>query len=182
MTIFRTVCGTVQAGTMLLSFLHLSYLLRLLVCWERDAAACVDVGCLMQGHLQFFMKEHDEAMKTYEAGLSYDKDNSELKEGLMRCQQAINKVCTPWTCLFIALCCLLNCTRCIHCIFKAYKRILGCLHLVGSAALEALMLQNPQLLLMLCMPDGFKQSCHNSYRGKVVCFGISCNSSRRRVR
>lgn len=38
------------------------------------------------------MKEHDEAMKTYEQGLSYDKDNSELKEGLMRCQQAINKV------------------------------------------------------------------------------------------
>ena len=38
------------------------------------------------------MKEHDEAMKTYEQGLSHDKDNSELKEGLMRCQQAINKV------------------------------------------------------------------------------------------
>lgn len=38
------------------------------------------------------MKEHDEAMKTYEQGLSYDKDNSELREGLMRCQQAINKV------------------------------------------------------------------------------------------
>lgn len=49
-------------------------------------------GCVVQGHLQFFMKEHDEAMKTYEQGLSYDKDNSELKEGLMRCQQAINKV------------------------------------------------------------------------------------------
>ena len=48
----------------------------------------------MQGHLQFFMKEHDEAMKTYEEGLSHDKDNSELKEGLMRCQQAINKVST----------------------------------------------------------------------------------------
>lgn len=38
------------------------------------------------------MKEHDEAMKTYEQGLSHDKDNSELREGLMRCQQAINKV------------------------------------------------------------------------------------------
>lgn len=48
--------------------------------------------CVLQGHLQFFMKEHDEAMKTYEQGLSHDKDNSELKEGLMRCQQAINKV------------------------------------------------------------------------------------------
>lgn len=47
---------------------------------------------MLQGHLQFFMKEHDEAMKTYEQGLSHDKDNSELREGLMRCQQAINKV------------------------------------------------------------------------------------------
>ena len=47
---------------------------------------------VVQGHLQFFMKEHEEAMKTYEQGLSHDKDNQELKEGLMRCQQAINKV------------------------------------------------------------------------------------------
>ena len=48
-------------------------------------------SCL-QGHLQFFMKEHDEALKTYEQGLTYDKDNQELKDGLFRCQQAINKV------------------------------------------------------------------------------------------
>ena len=46
----------------------------------------------LQGHLQFFMKEHDEALKTYEQGLTFDKDNQELKEGLFRCQQAINKV------------------------------------------------------------------------------------------
>ena len=52
-------------------------------------------GCMLQGHLKFFMKEHDEAMKTYEQGLSHDKDNSELREGLMRCQQAINKVHLP---------------------------------------------------------------------------------------
>ena len=48
------------------------------------------------------MKEHEEAMKTYEQGLSYDKDNQELKEGLIRCQQAINKVlpaiaCSLWS-------------------------------------------------------------------------------------
>ena len=56
------------------------------------------LGVCVQGHLQFFMKEHEEAMKTYEQGLTYDKDNQELKEGLMRCQQAINKVCclSPW--------------------------------------------------------------------------------------
>lgn len=46
------------------------------------------------------MKEHDEALKTYEQGLAYDKDNSELKEGLLRCQQAINKVC----CLPLSVC------------------------------------------------------------------------------
>ena len=38
------------------------------------------------------MKEHEEAMKTYEQGLTFEKDNWELKEGLMKCQQAINKV------------------------------------------------------------------------------------------
>ena len=59
----------------------------------------------MQGHLQFFMKEHDEAMKTYEQGLSHDKDNSELREGLMRCQQAINKVhlCSGHSALMIIM-------------------------------------------------------------------------------
>lgn len=38
------------------------------------------------------MKEHDEALKTYEQGLSFDKDNQELRDGLLRCQQALNKV------------------------------------------------------------------------------------------
>lgn len=59
-------------------------------------AAHLTAGGMLQGHLQFFMKEHDEAMKTYEQGLSHDKDNSELREGLMRCQQAINKVQLPF--------------------------------------------------------------------------------------
>lgn len=63
----------------------------------KDADECIKLkpdftkGYVRKGHLQFFMKEHEEAMKTYELGLSYDKDNQELKEGLMRCQQAINK-------------------------------------------------------------------------------------------
>lgn len=63
----------------------------------KDADDCITIkpdfakGYVRKGHLQFFMKEHEEAMKTYEQGLSHDKDNQELKEGLMRCQQAINK-------------------------------------------------------------------------------------------
>lgn len=59
------------------------------------------------------MKEHEEAMKTYELGLSFDKDNQELKEGLMRCQQAINKVCCWFLCMQWSL---LNRWRfCYHC-------------------------------------------------------------------
>jgi hypothetical protein len=63
--------------------------------------------------LQFFMKEHEEAMKTYELGLSYDKDNQELKEGLMRCQQAINKVRCWSLCMQLPL--LSRWPFCYHC-------------------------------------------------------------------
>ena len=31
-------------------------------------------------------------METYQAGLARDPDNAELKDGLVRCVQAINKV------------------------------------------------------------------------------------------
>jgi hypothetical protein len=44
-----------------------------------------------KGHLQFFMKEYDAALETYEAGLARDPDNAELKEGIARCFEAINK-------------------------------------------------------------------------------------------
>lgn len=63
----------------------------------KDADQCIAIkpdfvkAYVRKGHLQFFMKEHDEALKTYEQGLSYDKDNQELEDGLLRCQQALNK-------------------------------------------------------------------------------------------
>lgn len=38
------------------------------------------------------LQEYDKAMATYEEGLKQDPDNNELKEGLMRCVEAINKV------------------------------------------------------------------------------------------
>ena len=38
------------------------------------------------------MKEYDKALETYEAGLKHDPDNSELKEGIARCMEGINKV------------------------------------------------------------------------------------------
>lgn len=37
-------------------------------------------------------QEYDKAIETYQAGLARDPENSELKEGLARCVQAINKV------------------------------------------------------------------------------------------
>jgi len=80
------------------------------------------VSVVFQGHLQFFMKEHEEAMKTYELGLSYDKDNQELKEGLMRCQQAINKV-RCWS-LCVQLLLLSHWSFCYHCrIFLSLSNI-----------------------------------------------------------
>lgn len=63
-----------------------------------DANECIRLapefskGYSRKGHLQFFMKEYDKAMETYEAGLKHDPENAELKEGLIRCIQAINKM------------------------------------------------------------------------------------------
>lgn len=64
----------------------------------KDADECIRLkpdfpkGYSRKGHVQFFMKEYDNAMETYEAGLKYDPENQELKDGLMRCIQAINKM------------------------------------------------------------------------------------------
>jgi stress-induced-phosphoprotein 1 len=38
------------------------------------------------------MKEYDKALQTYETGLKHDPDNEELKDGIMRCMEAISKV------------------------------------------------------------------------------------------
>ena len=45
-----------------------------------------------KGHLQFFMKEYEKATATYEAGLQHDPENAELKDGIARCMEAVNKV------------------------------------------------------------------------------------------
>lgn len=64
----------------------------------KDAEECIRLapefpkGYSRKGHLQFFMKEYDKAMETYEAGLKHDPENAELKEGLMRCVAAINRM------------------------------------------------------------------------------------------
>jgi stress-induced-phosphoprotein 1 len=64
----------------------------------KDADECIALnpdfskGYSRKGHLQYFMKEYNKAMETYEKGLSKDPDNGELKEGLGRCVQAINRM------------------------------------------------------------------------------------------
>jgi tetratricopeptide (TPR) repeat protein len=49
-------------------------------------------GYSRKGTLQYFMKEYDKAVATYEAGLKHDPDNAELKEGMMRCLEAIDRI------------------------------------------------------------------------------------------
>eukprot|EP00887_Chlorella_sp_A99_P005251 scaffold1.g5251.t1 len=64
----------------------------------KDADECIRLkpdfakGYSRKGHLQFFMKDYDKAMETYQEGLKHDPDSAELKEGLMRCIEGINKL------------------------------------------------------------------------------------------
>lgn len=64
----------------------------------KAADRCVELapdfvkGYSRKGTLQFFMKEYEKAMATYEAGLLHEPDNAELKEGIMRCLQAIDRI------------------------------------------------------------------------------------------
>ena len=46
----------------------------------------------MQGLLQFFMKEYDKALATYEAGLKIDPASDELKDGAARCVAALRRL------------------------------------------------------------------------------------------
>ncbi|KAL6773689.1 HOP1 [Auxenochlorella protothecoides x Auxenochlorella symbiontica] len=64
----------------------------------KDAEECIRLkpdfskGYSRKGHLQFFMKEYAKARATYEEGLTHDPHSAELKEGLIRTIQAINKM------------------------------------------------------------------------------------------
>ncbi|KAK9807977.1 hypothetical protein WJX73_009842 [Symbiochloris irregularis] len=63
----------------------------------KDADECIRLapdfakGYSRKGHLQYFMKEYDEALKTYERGLEADPNNEEIKEAVRRCYEAISK-------------------------------------------------------------------------------------------
>lgn len=63
----------------------------------KDAEKCIELdptfskGYTRKGAIQFFMKEYDKAMETYQVGLKHDPSNQELLDGVKRCIQQINK-------------------------------------------------------------------------------------------
>nr|BAJ85944.1 predicted protein [Hordeum vulgare subsp. vulgare]BAJ97130.1 predicted protein [Hordeum vulgare subsp. vulgare] len=63
----------------------------------KDAEKCIELdptfskGYTRKGAVQFFMKEYEKAMETYQAGLKLDPNNQELLDGIRRCVQQINK-------------------------------------------------------------------------------------------
>ncbi|CAN7123975.1 unnamed protein product [Brassica rapa subsp. narinosa] len=63
----------------------------------KDAEKCIELdssftkGYTRKGAIQFFMKEYDKAMETYQEGLKHDPKNQELLDGVRRCVEQINK-------------------------------------------------------------------------------------------
>ena len=56
----------------------------------KDAEKCIELdptfskGYTRKGAIQFFMKEYDKALETYQAGLKHDPKNQELFDGVRR--------------------------------------------------------------------------------------------------
>ncbi|KAL8144433.1 hypothetical protein V2J09_017465 [Rumex salicifolius] len=63
----------------------------------KDAEKCIELdptfakGYTRKGAVQFFMKEHEKALETYQEGLKHDPHNAELTDGVRRCVEQINK-------------------------------------------------------------------------------------------
>ncbi|XP_042485087.1 hsp70-Hsp90 organizing protein 3-like [Macadamia integrifolia] len=63
----------------------------------KDAEKCIELdptfskGYTRKGAVQFFMKEYDKALETYQEGLKHDPRNQELLDGVRRCVEQINK-------------------------------------------------------------------------------------------
>lgn len=63
----------------------------------KDAEKCIELdptfskGYTRKGAVQFFMKEYDKALETYQEGLKHDANNQELMDGVRRCVEQINK-------------------------------------------------------------------------------------------
>lgn len=67
---------------------------------ERDADKCIELnpefvkGYSRKANVKFLMKEYEKALETYEKGLTYAPDSTELKDGVRRCQQQIQRFMT----------------------------------------------------------------------------------------
>ncbi|KAH7659512.1 stress-induced-phosphoprotein 1 [Dioscorea alata] len=63
----------------------------------KDAEKCIELdptfakGYTRKGAIQFFMKEYDKALETYQEGLKHDPNNQELVDGVRRCIEQINR-------------------------------------------------------------------------------------------
>ncbi|KAF8413015.1 hypothetical protein HHK36_000989 [Tetracentron sinense] len=63
----------------------------------KDAEKCIELdptfskGYTRKGAIQFFMKEYDKALETYQEGLKHDPNNQELMDGIRRCVEQVNK-------------------------------------------------------------------------------------------
>lgn len=63
----------------------------------KAAEKCIELnptfakGYARKAAIQFFMKEYDKAMETYQAGLTHDPENEELRDGVSRCGEAIGR-------------------------------------------------------------------------------------------
>ncbi|KAI0520584.1 hypothetical protein KFK09_008060 [Dendrobium nobile] len=63
----------------------------------KDAEKCIELdpsfskGYTRKGAVQFFMKEYDKALETYQEGLKHDPKNHELIDGVRRCVEQINR-------------------------------------------------------------------------------------------
>ena len=56
----------------------------------KDAEKCIELkpdfakGYTRKGHVEFFTKQFDKALETYQEGLKHDPENEELRDGLRR--------------------------------------------------------------------------------------------------
>eukprot|EP00244_Chara_vulgaris_P001184 TRINITY_DN11859_c1_g1_i2.p1 TRINITY_DN11859_c1_g1~~TRINITY_DN11859_c1_g1_i2.p1 ORF type:complete len:379 (+),score=99.31 TRINITY_DN11859_c1_g1_i2:2-1138(+) len=63
----------------------------------KDAEKCIELdptfvkGYSRKGTVQFFMKEYDKALETYQTGLKYSENNQEMLDGIKRCVDKINQ-------------------------------------------------------------------------------------------
>lgn len=63
----------------------------------KAAEKCIELnptfgkGYARKAAVQFFMKEYDKALETYQEGLKHDPENEELREGVQRCAEAIGR-------------------------------------------------------------------------------------------